>query len=328
MKCDSFILISVCDETALISHQPLTNVNVTVSISAPSVLEFADESVISATQSSSWCVCPCRAKGRGWGWPPSWLSARPVLVYYPEAGRAPPPRHSVEGWLPSVSPWTDSFPSVSWMVISALSWRGTLGVWDVLNEAGREVKESWVLTLADWEETRRERSDAPHAHLSPLLSHPEALALSLPVHPGCAAVWTSLFFALMKTSPPDLPLSCPASCPRSRFPFYFPPLPSPRLSDCLSPCYSLDCTAWLSVGSSCGGQPHLCRSCAGWWCWPLCWHRSSVMTRIPTSSSDWSFGTLSLLQLERGRKVFFIQHETRGGWRFNLQVSLKKLNSV
>lgn len=255
------------------------------------------ESVISVRQSFSWCVCPCRAKERGWGWPTSWLSALPpVLVSYPEVRRAQPlqfpPYHSDKAWLPSTSLWTDSFLSVSWMVTSAWSWQETLGVWVSLAGAGREVKDPCVPTLLDWEETQCGPWDAPYAHLSSLLLPSVALDLNLPVH-----LWTSLSFLLTESSHPEHPLSCPA----------FSPLlsPSSHLSDCLFPCYSLGCAAWLSVGSSCGGEPHLCRSCAGWQCRPLCWRRLSATRKIPTSSSDWSFGTLPHLQLERGKERAF-----------------------
>lgn len=240
---------------------------------------------LSVRLSFSWCVCPCTARGRGWGWPTSWLSALPVLVSHPEVRRAQPPlfppHWSDVLWLPSAFHWTDSFPSVSWTVTSASSWWGTLGVWGSLAGAGRGGINPWVPTLVYREETQW---DLPHVSLSSLLSPSVALALNLPVHRGCSAAWISLSSQLL--------LSPPASSPLS--PVFPPP------SDSLSPCFSLGCSAWSSVESSCGGGPHLCRSCAGWWCRPLCWRRWSATTKIPTGSSGWSSGTWPRLPLKRG----------------------------
>lgn len=185
------------------------------------------ESVISVTQSFSWCVCPCKAKERGWGWPTSWLSALPpVLVSYPEVRRVQPflfpPYHSDKTWLPLASLWTNSFLLVSWMVTLAWSWRETLGVWVSLAGAGRVVKGPCVQNLLDWEKTKCGPWNALHAHLSSLFLLSGTLDLNLPAH-----LWISLSFLLMETSLPERPLSCPA----------FSPLfsPSSPLSDGLFP---------------------------------------------------------------------------------------------
>lgn len=257
--------------------------------------------MVPVRQSFSWCACPCKDKGRGWGWQTFWLSVLPVLVSHPEVKRTqrhpfPPPRSHVV-WLPSVSPWTDSFPSISWMVTSASSWWGTLGVWVSLAGAGDKVMWSWVPTLTVWEGIQDGRWDAPQGFL---LFPSVALALHLPVHPGCSVAWISLSSALKETRLSDLPLSLAVSAPLFPFLFHFFS-PPPPLLDSLSLCYSLGCAAWSSVGSSCGGEPHLCCSCAGWQCRPLCWRHLSVMTKIPTSSSDWSSGTWPHLPLKERR---------------------------
>lgn len=144
---------------------------------------------------------------------------------------------------------------------------GTLRFSDV----GREEGESWVPNLDDWECTQWQSW-----HLFFLAW--SWGALNLPVPSSSSPVWTCF------------------CCPVSSFPFYFL---SPHLSPPLALWVFPYCAAWLSSGFFCGGEPHLCRSCEGWQCRFLCWHHWWVMTTILTGSTDWSFETLQLLQLEK-----------------------------
>lgn len=246
------------------------------------VCRVVAEMFVSVRQYDSWGVWPCRATGKGWGWPTSWPSPLPVCPLLRRAGPLSlSPHHGNEAGLPLVSLWTGSFPSVLWMVTSAWSWWGTLGVWVWIYDAGRKVGDSWVPHLADWEHTQGES-----LHLFPVPWSWSWVALRLPVLCGGSAVWICL------------------CCPASFFPLHFlslhllPPPPPPPLYLWVFPY----CSAWLSSGSFCGEEPHLCRSCVGWRCRLWCWHHWWVTRTILTGSSGWSCGTWQLLQLVRKQK--------------------------
>lgn len=252
-----------------------------------SIGRLVAERLVSVRQCDSWRVWPCTATGKGWGWPTSWPSPLPVCPLLRRAGPLSLSRHHLnEAGLPLVSLWTGSFPSVLWMVTSAWSWWGTLGVWVWIYDAGRKAGDSWVPHLADWEHTQGES-----LRLFPVPWSWSRVALRLPGLSGGSAVWTCL------------------CSPASFFPLHFlslhllPPPPPPLYLWAFP-----YCSAWLSSGSFCGEEPHLCRSCAGWRCRLWCWHHWSVTRTSPTGSSGCSCGTLQLLQLERRQKIVKVIH--------------------